>query len=77
MERGHGRRRAVFSDYTFAIRASEEDSTLLDVGKVIREEIQAVAQNPDEKDKVEKIKKLGTDFDKLGQEVEAAIGQKN
>ena len=33
VERGHGRRRDVLSDYTFAVRASEEDPTLLDVGK--------------------------------------------
>jgi DNA ligase-1 len=32
-ERGHGRRRAVLSDYTFAVRASEDDPTLLTVGK--------------------------------------------
>ncbi len=33
VERGHGRRRAVLSDYTFAVRASEDDPTLLTVGK--------------------------------------------
>jgi DNA ligase-1 len=33
VERGHGRRRDVLSDYTFAVRASENDPTLLDVGK--------------------------------------------
>ncbi len=33
VERGHGRRRAVLSDYTFAVRASEDDATLLTVGK--------------------------------------------
>jgi DNA ligase 1 len=33
VERGHGRRRDVLSDYTFAVRASESDPTLLDVGK--------------------------------------------
>jgi DNA ligase-1 len=32
-ERGHGRRRHVLSDYTFAVRASETDPTLLNVGK--------------------------------------------
>jgi DNA ligase-1 len=32
-ERGHGRRRGVLSDYTFAVRASESDPTLLNVGK--------------------------------------------
>ena len=32
-ERGHGRRRAVLSDYTFAVRASDTDPTLLTVGK--------------------------------------------
>ncbi len=32
-ERGHGRRHAVLSDYTFAVRASETDPTLLTVGK--------------------------------------------
>jgi DNA ligase-1 len=32
-ERGHGRRRHVLSDYTFAVRASESDATLLNVGK--------------------------------------------
>lgn len=32
-ERGHGRRRNVLSDYTFAVRASETDPTLLNVGK--------------------------------------------
>ncbi len=33
VERGHGRRRDVLSDYTFAVRASDTDPTLLDVGK--------------------------------------------
>jgi len=33
VERGHGRRRDVLSDYTFAVRASADDPTLLDVGK--------------------------------------------
>ena len=33
VERGHGRRHAVLSDYTFAIRAGDDDPTLLDVGK--------------------------------------------
>jgi DNA ligase 1 len=33
VERGHGRRRDVLSDYTFAVRRSESDATLLDVGK--------------------------------------------
>ena len=33
VERGHGRRRHVLSDYTFAVRRSEEDGTLLNVGK--------------------------------------------
>jgi DNA ligase 1 len=33
VERGHGRRRAVLSDYTFAVRASDSDPTLLNVGK--------------------------------------------
>ena len=32
-EWGHGRRAKVLSDYTFAVRASEEDPTLLTVGK--------------------------------------------
>jgi DNA ligase-1 len=32
-ERGHGRRAKILSDYTFAVRASEEDPTLLNVGK--------------------------------------------
>jgi DNA ligase-1 len=32
-ERGHGRRAKVLSDYTFAVRASEDDATLLTVGK--------------------------------------------
>jgi DNA ligase-1 len=32
-ERGHGKRRGVLSDYTFAVRASESDPTLLNVGK--------------------------------------------
>jgi DNA ligase-1 len=32
-ERGHGKRRSVLSDYTFAVRASEADDTLLNVGK--------------------------------------------
>ncbi|MHB8644440.1 MAG: ATP dependent DNA ligase [Thermomicrobiales bacterium] len=30
---GHGRRRHVLSDYTFAVRASEGDPTLLNIGK--------------------------------------------
>ena len=33
VERGHGRRNRVLSDYTFAVRASETDATLLNVGK--------------------------------------------
>jgi DNA ligase-1 len=33
VERGHGRRNGVLSDYTFAVRASEADPTLLNVGK--------------------------------------------
>ncbi len=33
VERGHGRRRDVLSDYTFAVRAADDDPTLLDVGK--------------------------------------------
>lgn len=33
VERGHGRRNHVLSDYTFAVRASETDDTLLNVGK--------------------------------------------
>jgi DNA ligase-1 len=33
VERGHGRRRDVLSDYTFAVRQSDDDPTLLDVGK--------------------------------------------
>jgi DNA ligase 1 len=33
VERGHGRRNDVLSDYTFAVRASESDDTLLNVGK--------------------------------------------
>ena len=33
VERGHGRRRSVLSDYTFAVRASDTDPTLLNVGK--------------------------------------------
>jgi DNA ligase 1 len=33
VERGHGRRNRVLSDYTFAVRASETDPTLLNVGK--------------------------------------------
>jgi DNA ligase-1 len=32
-EWGHGKRRKVLSDYTFAVRASEDDPTLLNVGK--------------------------------------------
>jgi DNA ligase-1 len=32
-ERGHGRRRGVLSDYTFAVRAADDDDTLLNVGK--------------------------------------------
>ncbi|MDQ6827398.1 MAG: ATP-dependent DNA ligase [Gemmatimonadota bacterium] len=33
VERGHGKRRSVLSDYTFAVRVSESDDTLLNVGK--------------------------------------------
>jgi len=33
VERGHGRRRGVLSDYTFAVRAAEDDPRLLVVGK--------------------------------------------
>ena len=32
-ERGHGKRAKVLSDYTFAVRASDTDPTLLNVGK--------------------------------------------
>jgi hypothetical protein len=45
----------------------------IEVGKILRDEIQAAAQNPDDKDKVEKIKKLGTEFDALSAEIEAAM----
>lgn len=33
VEWGHGKRRHVLSDYTFAVRASEDDPTLLNIGK--------------------------------------------
>ena len=33
VERGHGRRHEVLSDYTFAVRQSDDDPRLLDVGK--------------------------------------------
>ncbi|MDQ6834126.1 MAG: ATP-dependent DNA ligase [Chloroflexota bacterium] len=33
VEWGHGKRRHVLSDYTFAVRASESDPTLLNIGK--------------------------------------------
>ncbi|MGZ4788785.1 MAG: ATP-dependent DNA ligase [Terriglobales bacterium] len=33
VEFGHGKRASVLSDYTFAVRASESDDTLLNVGK--------------------------------------------
>ncbi len=33
VERGHGGRRKLLSDFTFAVRASETDGTLLNVGK--------------------------------------------
>lgn len=33
VEVGHGKRRDLLSDYTFAVRASEDDPTLLNVGK--------------------------------------------
>jgi DNA ligase 1 len=33
VERGYGKRRHVLSDYTFAVRASADDPTLLNVGK--------------------------------------------
>ena len=33
VEWGHGKRHALLSDYTFAVRASETDATLLNVGK--------------------------------------------
>jgi DNA ligase-1 len=33
VEFGHGKRASVLSDYTFAVRASETDGTLLNVGK--------------------------------------------
>jgi DNA ligase-1 len=33
VERGYGKRRHVLSDYTFAVRASSDDPTLLNVGK--------------------------------------------
>jgi DNA ligase-1 len=33
VEVGHGKRRALLSDYTFAVRRSEEDPELLNVGK--------------------------------------------
>lgn len=32
-EVGHGKRRSVLSDYTFAVRRSEDDGTLLNIGK--------------------------------------------
>ncbi len=33
VELGHGKRRSVLSDYTFAVRRSEKDSELLNIGK--------------------------------------------
>src|SRR5439155_22939037 len=33
VEVGHGKRRTLLSDYTFAVRRSEEDNELLNVGK--------------------------------------------
>jgi DNA ligase 1 len=33
VELGHGKRRSVLSDYTFAVRRSEEDGELLNIGK--------------------------------------------
>jgi hypothetical protein len=51
-------------------------NTLPEIGKVLRDEIQALSQNPDDKDKVEKIKKLAEEFDKLGQDVDAALAKK-
>jgi DNA ligase-1 len=33
VETGHGRRSKVYSDYTFAVRTSEDDPTLLPIGK--------------------------------------------
>ncbi len=33
VERGNGGRRTLLSDFTFAVRASEDDATLLNVGK--------------------------------------------
>nr|MBA3532235.1 DNA ligase [Ardenticatenales bacterium] len=33
VEWGHGKRRDVLSDYTFAVRRSEDDPTLLNIGK--------------------------------------------
>jgi DNA ligase-1 len=33
VEIGHGRRAKVYSDYTFAVRQSDTDATLLNVGK--------------------------------------------
>ena len=33
VEVGHGKRRTLLSDYTFAVRRSEEDNELLNIGK--------------------------------------------
>ncbi|HEY8204166.1 MAG TPA: DNA ligase, partial [Pyrinomonadaceae bacterium] len=33
VELGHGKRRSVLSDYTFAVRRAEDDSELLNIGK--------------------------------------------
>jgi DNA ligase-1 len=33
VERGSGKRSTIYSDYTFAVRASEDDGTLLNIGK--------------------------------------------
>lgn len=52
-------------------------ATLAEIGKLVRDEIRAVNENPDDMEKVAKLKKIVEDFDKFGQEVESAIGAKN
>jgi hypothetical protein len=51
-------------------------NTLPAIRKILADEIQALLQNPDDKDKVEKIKKLSEEFDKLVQDVDTALQKK-
>lgn len=51
-------------------------ASLPEVGKILADEIRTLGESSDEMDKINKLKKLVEDFDKLGQEIDAALNVK-